>query len=613
MSSAGAYSPRFYRVDTGPVATEINASYATGYVDSVNARLAEVLSGSADVWSLIALSVIDDYFVHKDTGVVTSNVNFKYVEITLLGVESGVRVTSALSGASTCLAAYYDKAGAFISSEQSPGVETSYDDFELTIPATARLIRLTGTEAAAISVQQLTVGDIAGRLGSLEESTSSIQSVYDTLSEWAGQSYTYTDGGYLNYLTGDVTVNANFRYAFVTLATEAQSVRVSGWVESTLSALAIFYDESDNYLGYQERGSGVAIEQTDIVLTLPDGTAKIGISSRIAQSPHIVEERLVAEGILSRLDVLESGVSGAITVWGDSTSYAGTTGIGDEIAALFPSHAVYQQGIGGQQWLDKIRYRTGHVKTTVTVSGGVIPSSGAAVEVTLANSILYHATKNFTAQVMIAGVRCALRWDFASAQNTISALDDIADNVAVSAGTTVYVLTGVVEGVAADPADCTPIADLLKGIQIVRSVPSINDRFNIDYDAMAQEIEDVIEYLTRYSDKVLLVGMLNGNKDLPDTYSGGQWATQAESYAVLAYVRWANDYMRNHAPLFVDPMQNHIDNDGSVVLTINGVDFDVLANTAVVPKLADDRHETEDAQDSTAQLIADAIEATGWA
>src|SRR3546814_4836839 len=88
------------------------------------------------------------------------------------------------------------------------------------------------------------------------------------------------------------------------------------------------------------------------------------------------------------------------------------------------------------------------------------------------------------------------------------------------------VLTGVFTGVVGVPASCPKLTDMLTGsLWIVRSVPSINDKFSINYLNMEAAVDALIAHADRYGAKLLLVGMMNGEKDLPTTYTGGTATT----------------------------------------------------------------------------------------
>src|SRR3546814_8744217 len=133
-------------------------------------------------------------------------------------------------------------------------------------------------------------------------------------------------------------------------------------------------------------------------------------------------------------------------------------------------------------------------------------------------------------QVSVGQHRCAVRYLFASNSYTIAALDSPSADIDVVAATPVRVLTGVVTGVGGDPASCPKLTDMLTGsLWIVRSVPSINDKFSINYPNMEAAVEALIANADRYGAKLLLVGMMNGEKDLPTTYTGGTATTAATS------------------------------------------------------------------------------------
>src|SRR3546814_9296172 len=84
---------------------------------------------------------------------------------------------------------------------------------------------------------------------------------------------------------------------------------------------------------------------------------------------------------------------------------------------------------------------------------------------------------------------------------------------------------------------------LTGSLWIVRSVPSINDKFSINYPNMEAAVDALIANADRYGAKLLLVGMMNGEKDLPTTYTGGTATTAANSASYLTYVDTLNSDM----------------------------------------------------------------------
>src|SRR3546814_18438632 len=96
---------------------------------------------------------------------------------------------------------------------------------------------------------------------------------------------------------------------------------------------------------------------------------------------------------------------------------------------------------------------------------------------------------------------------------------------------------------------------------------------------MEAAVDALIANADRYGAKLLLVGMMNGEKDLPTTYTGGTATTAANSASYITYVDTMNSYMSAQAAAnssfvaFADVQALHISNSGSHVENVQGTKF----------------------------------------
>lgn len=421
------------------------------------------------------------------------------------------------------------------------------------------------------------------------------------LTDWGNVAYSYVTGSYIGN-NGTPVVNANFRHVIVPVESYWQGIRVAGAYNMGATLyFAYFLNDANTVLGSHLIGTGgnvtLSASGNGILPALPTGTTKIALNQRTTNTAFTIE-----------------ALNTRVLVIGDSTSSNSTSGIGDDLATLYPTRTFYQQGIGGQLWVGHIRKRMGINAPTVIVTGGEIPTSGT-VACTPNTSFLVHQSSNICCQVRINGVRCALRFTLAGATYSLEALDTISSAVTVADGTAMTVLTGWVAGT--DPTSAARLNEMLSGtLWIVRSAPSINDKSFIDYPVMEQAVDDLIAYASRYRAKLVLVGMMNGEKDLETSYTGGTAPGPVTSYNWLTYINTMNAYMATKAAenpgfvQFVDILQEHIANNGSTTELVNGTNFEVLTNQAVSVKLSDYRHETTTVQsDETAPFVKASM---GW-
>lgn len=617
-------------------AVEVDAAVDWLDFSAVRAAALAVTSvvNTVSAWATQSYTYTNGFYISEPTGALAANVNYRYTKVPLTGAEVSVRVSGRQTlGAGGALAVYYAADGTTkVGSEvlrTNPTTQILYTNQVLHPPTSARFLGLCNllNETAFTVEYQNVSANIAPRLATVETGVASnaadISDLGSALGEWQTYAYTYVNGFYFNATTGAPIANASFRYCYMALDGSEQAVRVSGSYNlgTGLAAVVYFSDAGATVkIGGELIGNNLPHTLTDYELTIPAGTVKIGFDQRTTDVAFALSANRVATDLITRVAALEAGgAAPTITLWGDSMSENSALGIGNEIAGLFPTRTVYQMGIGGQQWMTKIRYRLGIEDMAITITGGVIPTSGTAACTLTAvggGALLapyFNNNYDAVAQVMVKGVRCALRWAFGgTTAHTIQALDTIAGPVTVASGSVCKVLTGHVFGTGGNPASCIPLNTLLGGVQIIRSAPSINDQGSIDPDAHTAAIDRLLEALGKFTDRVVVVGMINGAHALPTTYSGGTKATEADSYAVLTWIRAMNDYMRRRVPCFVDAQGNHVANGGSETITVSGVGFPVLTNTASVPKLVDSLHENTTAQAATAALVQAAMAAKNW-
>lgn len=427
-----------------------------------------------------------------------------------------------------------------------------------------------------------------------------------TPTDWGTVSYSFTSGFFITN-SGALSANANYRYVKIPVKAFWQGVRASGSIQiASPNNWVVFLNDANQPLGTYLVGTNTKVTLSNtgngvIPWPLPEGTTQIGFNSRTTDT-----------------DLTIQALNTRVLVIGDSTSTSSTTGIGDDLATLYPTRTFYQQGIGGQWWMAHVRYRMGINNQTVSVSGGEIPTSGT-VACTPTTGVLVHTGNNICCQVRINGVRCVLRFTLAGGTYSLEALDTIAAPVTVADGATMKILTGWVTGT--DPTNCVRLADMLTGgLWVVRSAPSINDKSSINYTAMQSAVDDLIRHAARYRAKLVLIGMMNGEKDLPSaSYTGGTAPGPVTSQNWLNYIATMNAYMETKAAenssfvKYLDILAQHVSTGGSTVENINGTDYDVLTNQAASVKLSDYRHETTTVQsDETAPFVQAAIDALGW-
>jgi hypothetical protein len=593
------------------------AEYALG--EDVNTlKVAAVFNAQAveslSEWANEAYTYVVGSYYDVDDGSVVTNASFHRAIYTIGDRVSAIRISAVINSNQNGLAVFFDADDNYLGfQDKGTNSAVTYTEQLITLPrGTAKIGLSNRVTESNHTIELLTVdASVIERIKAIETGDT-----VTAVSAWEPEVVTYVNETYYDKDDGIIVSNSSFHRALYTIDAGVSSLRVSATINSTQNALAVFFDADDNYLGFQTAGTGSDATYDKEVLVLPSGTAKIGLSNRISEGGHFLEVFKIITDLATRVIALQEGGTGGalpVTFLGDSTSIDGVNGLADEVEILMPERTIYPQGIGGQDWEGQISPRIGLKIATVVVAGGVIPSSLAAVACTISSAMLNHPSPTTEAvmQVMVVGVRCELRKGSGDAY-TLKAMDGLNADVAVADDSPVKVLTGFVTGVGADATTCTPLGELLRGVVVVRTLPSINDRSNFANRVLMETlVDDVITQLTKYTGKVLLLSIMNGEKDLTTALSAlAENATAALSYRTLSGVRDLNNYTRNRWPYFVDTLQAHIDNGGGETFDIDGVDFTVLTTTATTPKIkSDGRHETQDAIDESAQLVVDYINA----
>lgn len=453
--------------------------------------------------------------------------------------------------------------------------------------------------------------------------------VVASLKKWQALAGTTTTGFYIDQYGAKVASGA-FRYHVVNVTGREDALRIASGTTAIGSGLyaVTYYDAEDgpdgsgSKIGDEYPGPGTQTF-TNSALNPPPRTRSIVLTQGTANGAFAVQAEKIATDHESRIAALEAtgGAGGSILFTGDSTSESSGLGVGDELAALYPTRTVYTEGVGGRQWRNNIRHRLGIAETYITITGGVVPKTGTAA-CTFTDSEggaigpWAHNSYNVIGEILVLGARCKVTYVQASGTYTIEALDTLpTGGLAVPDESLVKVTSGIIvesggpgTGVI---ADAPQLVDMLKGTVILRTVPSINDLIGsatsaAAFDTFVGYIDSAIEYLSRFTSKIALVGLMTGEA-LLDTAQGGTFGwTEAQAYERLNAIRYLNAYMASRAPLFIDPLANHKAAGDTTPFTVNGVSFDILVNTA------DKLHESAGQQTRTAALIDAARAGAGW-
>jgi len=288
-----------------------------------------------------------------------------------------------------------------------------------------------------------------------------------------------------------------------------------------------------------------------------------------------------------------------LVLYGDSMTATGS-GYGDNMPALYPSRAVYNEGIGGQRTAS-IAVRFGVPGLTLAITGNQIPTSGSVacvpnIPMLAAGSV---------ARVSVGGILCDLATPDAT-NYTLTPVTPPSSAVAVANPAPATITTAWVAGTSA--AAATPLTKLQQGVLIIRT--GKNDIGKTDYSqaSVLAYVQSMVATAKARAKSVIVMGVTNGYADLPTTMGGNQ-PDQVTSDTRLSQIAALNAALAAaHGSRFIDPLANHIALGGGAAQTVNGNTYVVLTNTVLV----DGIHENATGKANTAALVQAAINSRGY-
>lgn len=591
-------------------------------VENANSTLQETIAGSPVITGSKTIAA--------DGSIASNSSAYTIAEMDLDPNDTTATIKAWCVGTGNQLAHWYDASGTWLQSDHRRG-GSPYTDYSagvtLTKPAGAAKIKVNGSSSyvTTITTQRL-AASVGSRLAATESGLSSAQSNVTILSNalegYVAATPSLTDGKYIftNGTTDSIGTNASFEIFTVPVPLNGSGARkclVNGQFSGNTSTRYWDYlNDAGTVIGFGPAGDGTTRTYSQYEVTLPSGATTIRASHNKSLALAISVAG-VRTDLPAKVDAL-SGVS-SIGLLGDSTmETGGTTGIGDNIAAAYPTRSVYGYAIGGQR-ADQQAALINAIATTITVTGGVIPSDGSPVACTLSNDFLRKNGDVVGVLVLVANTICTLIFDYSANVGaggyTIRATQTISANVAVAAGSALKVLTfwtpaGIPANVA---ANAVPLRTALSGIVLVRI--GINDLAqNADAATTLSRLLAIDAELRKYTDKIVYFTVMPGGSDVPTSLGGDSTTiSEATSYARLQNAIAFNRALANlFAGYVIRPEVAHKNSGGTQSLTVSGVAFDVMTLSASTVETSDGRHENAAGQTETTGLVTDFISAKGW-
>ncbi|HDY8269302.1 TPA: SGNH/GDSL hydrolase family protein [Klebsiella pneumoniae] len=290
-AALGAIQPDFVRAT--PDKTYLSAVISSG-ISGLTSRV-DALQGAISVGYAYAAAWQVGKFINPTTGAITDNSALNCAIIPHSDGD-GWLVTALVTGSATALAVYMNSAGMVLGVEgRGTATPQQYTNYRLNIPAGTTQIGITGRNSAEIAVKKLAVVETATVLASIDSLDVRVQTIEDSLVyDFIKQDVTITSGAYINRADGSVVANAAFDCAIFNY-TAGDRWKVTARVNGSGVSLAVYMNSAGTVIGTEGNGTTESVDYTDYELTPPSGTAKIGITTRIAV-PIIAKKYVVVPG-----------------------------------------------------------------------------------------------------------------------------------------------------------------------------------------------------------------------------------------------------------------------------------------------------------------------------
>ncbi|KYZ73087.1 SGNH/GDSL hydrolase family protein [Klebsiella quasipneumoniae] len=277
-AALGAIQPEFVRAT--PDKTYLSAVISSG-ISGLTSRV-DALQGAISVGYTYAAAWQVGKFINPTTGAITDNSALNCAIIPHTDGD-GWLVTALVTGSATALAVYMNIAGMVLGVEgRGTATPQQYTNYRLNVPAGTTQIGITGRNSAEMSVKKLAVVETATVLANIDYLDVRVQKIEDSLVyDFVKQDVMITSGAYINRANGTVVENSAFDCAVFSYTT-GDRWKVTARVNGSGVSLAVYINSADTVIGTEGDGTTESVDYTDYELTPPSGTAKIGITTRIA-------------------------------------------------------------------------------------------------------------------------------------------------------------------------------------------------------------------------------------------------------------------------------------------------------------------------------------------
>lgn len=305
-------------------------------------KITDALPTAEPEWSLYTHTVVPTKFVNRSGEILDS----PYADYTAIQYDNKLYKISGNFSNNNLIAPvlYMSGTGAVLGVEPSTS-DSSFQDYELTIPTGTATIYLTFPRGNTVSVYKASdveflevaskdeLEEIEQDISELDGKIDDVTDVFDVLPKsttWEAVTYTKNSGYYINRNTAQ---QASSQYsAYTTIdCTSSDLIKVTMSSSCNQVIIPILYvDASNNILGHEPLVEEANVTFTDYVLTIPANTAKVYLSFGVNNTLSI------SKGMTEYLDAASAA---SVNAKMDSPATSGTSG-----------QVLTSNGSGGVSW-----------------------------------------------------------------------------------------------------------------------------------------------------------------------------------------------------------------------------------------------------------------------
>lgn len=245
-------------------------------------------------------STVQSGYINSTDGSIGASSEWEHIIVDIPESAKNMLLSGSVRPTLTALAVFYDDLGGFVSSDYvGTGTQVVYVDQEVEIPSSATKVGVTALVVQDEPVAKYTY--LLPKFVAVEE-----QEFTEAKKEQArknidalGEEEIYQDsrveiessvvGGYYRSDNGAFVSTTEWDSIIVDIPDNALNVVLSGSVRPSLTCLACFFDDGDNFVSSDILGTGTEEVYVDEVVEIPEGATKVGVTALAAEANPVAK------------------------------------------------------------------------------------------------------------------------------------------------------------------------------------------------------------------------------------------------------------------------------------------------------------------------------------